>query len=140
MSDIVERLRFLSAQNRDSRHLKMAYAMDDAADLITSLRANIDRLTSNPADHRYWEGRYRDEKAENEELQAWAKSVTTAISDAIGLGSEMFRRHGEQYRIDPAFVAEYIRGRRKDHHESMHRNIRRIRELEAQIASLKGGA
>ncbi|MEX2739971.1 hypothetical protein AB3480_00730 [Rhizobium mongolense] len=69
MSDIVERLRFLSAQNRDSRHLKMAYAMDDAADLITSLRANIDRLTSNPADHRYWEGRYRDEKAENERLR-----------------------------------------------------------------------
>lgn len=28
-----------------------------------ALRANIVRLTSNPADHRYWEGRYRDAEA-----------------------------------------------------------------------------
>lgn len=30
------------------------------------LSANIARLTSNPADHRYWEGRYRDSEAELE--------------------------------------------------------------------------
>ncbi|MGE4335340.1 MAG: hypothetical protein AB7E55_05105 [Pigmentiphaga sp.] len=34
------------------------------------LTANIDRLTSNPADHRYWEGRYRDEAAANDQFRA----------------------------------------------------------------------
>lgn len=33
------------------------------------LEANIVRLTGNPVDHRYWEGRYRDERAENERLR-----------------------------------------------------------------------
>lgn len=33
------------------------------------LKANIDRLTSNPTDHRYWEGRYRDEVNENDKLK-----------------------------------------------------------------------
>jgi len=30
---------------------------------IASLDANITRLTGNPVDHRYWEGRYRDAEA-----------------------------------------------------------------------------
>ena len=37
---------------------------------IEQLKANIKRLTNNPADHRYWEGRWRDERAENERLQS----------------------------------------------------------------------
>lgn len=73
---------------------------------------------------------------QREILDAWAKQVTTEISDAIGLGSEMFVRHGEVFRIDPRFVAEYIRERRKDHHEAMHRYVRRIRDLEAQVTAL----
>jgi hypothetical protein len=72
-------------------------------------------------------------------LREWIKDLTTKISDAIGLGSEMFRRHGEEYRIDPDFVAGYIRDRRNDHHEQMHRNITRIRKLEADLAALSGG-
>jgi chromosome segregation ATPase len=82
--------------------------------------------------------RSRAEKAEAErdDLQAWVKDLTTKISGAIGLGSEMFRRHGEQYRIDPDFVAGYIRDRREDHHNSMHRNIMRIRELQATCEKL----
>lgn len=69
-------------------------------------------------------------------LDRWAKQITTEISDAIGLGSEMFVRHGDIYRIDPTFVAQYIRERRKDNHEAMHRNVSRIRELEAKLAAL----
>ncbi|WIY54105.1 hypothetical protein O9Z70_06185 [Devosia sp. YIM 151766] len=33
------------------------------------LGANIVRLTGNPVDYRYWEGRYRDEATENERLR-----------------------------------------------------------------------
>lgn len=33
------------------------------------LQAEIDRKSSMPGDHRYWEGRYRDEAAENEKLR-----------------------------------------------------------------------
>ncbi|MEQ8585268.1 MAG: hypothetical protein RLO01_12080 [Thalassobaculaceae bacterium] len=36
---------------------------------IARLQANVDRLSANPADHRYWEARYRDEAAENERLR-----------------------------------------------------------------------
>ncbi|MEK1908207.1 MAG: hypothetical protein AAAB13_20735 [Pseudomonas sp.] len=74
--------------------------------------------------------------AMTERLEAWAKQITTEISDAIGLGSEMFVRHGDIYRIDPTFVSQYIRERRKNHHDSMHRNVRRIRELEEKLAAL----
>lgn len=42
----------------------------DAERALSEAKANIDRLTHNPADHRYWEGRYRDEAATNEKLQA----------------------------------------------------------------------
>lgn len=38
------------------------------ADEIDRLNANLDRRTGTPADHRYWEGRYRDEAAANERL------------------------------------------------------------------------
>lgn len=77
------------------------------------------------------------EPADNsDEIGEWVKKATTLLSDAIGGGSEMFRRHGDKYRIDPEFVAQYIRKRREDHHEAMHRNVRRIRELEDQLAAL----
>jgi hypothetical protein len=37
------------------------------------LQAEIDRKSSMPGDHRYWEGRYRDEAAENEKLRVALK-------------------------------------------------------------------
>lgn len=36
---------------------------------VKRLQAEIDRKSSMPGDHRYWEGRYRDEAAENERLR-----------------------------------------------------------------------
>lgn len=36
---------------------------------ISRLQAEIDRKFTMPGDHRYWEGRYRDEAAENERLR-----------------------------------------------------------------------
>lgn len=44
--------------------------LDEAATIISGLEATVQRLTANPADHRYWEGRYRDEKAEVDRLQS----------------------------------------------------------------------
>lgn len=46
-----------------------------------ALRANIARLTSNPADHRYWEGRYRDAEAELEEARGLLNSIADNTSD-----------------------------------------------------------
>lgn len=39
------------------------------------LQANIARLSANPADHRYWEGRYRDEAKDNEQLREEIKET-----------------------------------------------------------------
>jgi hypothetical protein len=87
MTDIVERLdgmtrsgwRYLDRREDDGYHC----AITDASDEITTLRSSLneireendrlkgelDRRTANPADYRYWEGRYRDEKADNERLR-----------------------------------------------------------------------
>lgn len=47
---------------------------------LTRLQAEIDRKSSMPGDHRYWEGRYRDEAAENEKLRA---ELATTKKDAL---------------------------------------------------------
>ncbi|OWV62542.1 hypothetical protein ATY75_12005 [Rhizobium sp. N122] len=111
--------------------------LTDAADKLIAL---LDPYTGLPSEIRLalidLVSANEQEKHADAKLETWAKQITTAISDAIGGGSEMFLRHGDIYRIDPVFVAEYIRERRKDHHEAMHRHIRHIRELEAQIAVL----
>lgn len=39
------------------------------------LQTEIDRKSSMPGDHRYWEGRYRDEAAENERLRERIKTL-----------------------------------------------------------------
>ncbi|KEA07170.1 hypothetical protein [Rhizobium rhizogenes] len=69
MADIVERLRWWGAKKRAPKSMPTlpADCAEGAAE-IERLRANLDLRTSNPADYRYWEGRYRDEKAENERL------------------------------------------------------------------------
>lgn len=46
----------------------------------TRLCANIERLTANPADYRYWEGRYRDAAAELEASLTW-QPISTAPKD-----------------------------------------------------------
>ncbi len=47
-----------------------AQARAEAAEAeVKRLQAEIDRKSSMPGDYRYWEGRYRDEAAENEKLR-----------------------------------------------------------------------
>ncbi|SDF84355.1 hypothetical protein [Thalassobaculum litoreum] len=50
-----------------------------AADEIERLTENIKRLTANPADHRYWEGRYRDEAADNDRLRDALESCIDSL-------------------------------------------------------------
>lgn len=49
---------------------------DTAEAEVARLQAEIDRKSSMPGDHRYWEGRYRDEAAENEKLKAGIKRLS----------------------------------------------------------------
>lgn len=63
---------------QDESTTPKATACDRLRDENDMLKANIDRLASNPADHRYWEGRYRDEANENDKLRE-------AIIDACDL-------------------------------------------------------
>lgn len=51
--------------------------INSAADELERLQANIDRLSANPADHRYWEGRYRDEAADNDRLKNILRRIDT---------------------------------------------------------------
>lgn len=73
MTDIVERLRsvqFLSDPD--------AYdaCVQEAASEIERLRSH----SPNPADHRYWEGRYRDEAAEVDRLKAEVERLRLALA------------------------------------------------------------
>ena len=47
---------------------------------IERLRANVTRLTANPADHRYWEGRWRDADRELSTLRARVREVVGPFS------------------------------------------------------------
>lgn len=79
----VDRLRLLSGGQPDFDPLTVEDAewIENALKLTLStleslqrknerLQAEIDRKSSMPGDHRYWEGRYRDEAAENDILRA----------------------------------------------------------------------
>lgn len=92
MVDIVERLRWWGAKKRAPKSMPTlpADCAEGAAE-IDRLRANIDRLTGNPVDHRYWEGRYRDEKAENERLvQLLARIEDEIFGNGAPLGSHTY--------------------------------------------------
>ncbi|NTG00053.1 hypothetical protein G6L30_07955 [Agrobacterium rhizogenes] len=81
------------------------------------------------------EERARKAEAERDELRTWTKKVTGTISNAIGGGSEMFNRHGEEYRIDPDFVDGFIRQRRNDYHDAMYRHVRIKNDLTTRAES-----
>ena len=59
----------------------------------------------------------------------WIRNCTAKISNAIGGGSELFVRHGDQYRLDVDFVCKRISEMRERQHEAMHRAIRAERKL-----------
>ncbi|NSZ73292.1 hypothetical protein G6L74_05985 [Agrobacterium tumefaciens] len=71
-------------------------------------------------------------QSENDEKSAWIKAATTEITKAIGGGSEMFTKHGDDFRVDPAFVASFIQYRRERHAESKKASIQKERELLAR--------
>lgn len=70
---------------------------------------------------------------ENEEQRDWIKTATVQITNAIGGGSEMFTRQGDDFRVDPAFVATLIKTSRERHAESKKASILKERELIARI-------
>lgn len=92
MSDIVERLRWWGAKKRAPKSMPTLPAdCLEAANEIERLHANIDRLTGNPVDHRYWEGRYRDEKVENEKLVKVLEGIEEEIfGNGAPLGSKAY--------------------------------------------------
>lgn len=50
---------------------------------VKRLQAEIDRKSSMPGDHRYWEGRYRDEAADNEKLRGVVERAQSIVSTSI---------------------------------------------------------
>ncbi|MND54123.1 hypothetical protein D3C87_908390 [compost metagenome] len=50
---------------------------------VKRLQAEIDRKSSMPGDHRYWEGRYRDEAAENDRLNAILEPFRAVSKDWV---------------------------------------------------------
>lgn len=62
-----------------------------------ALRANIVRLTSNPADHRYWEGRYRDAEAGLEAARGLLDSTRPHVVELLEF---IFSRFGSPITAD----------------------------------------
>ena len=60
----------------------------------------------------------------------WIKNSTAKISNAIGGGSELFIRHGDEFRLDVDFVCKRIAEMRERHHEAMHRAVRAERKAD----------
>jgi|AKVG01.1.fsa_nt_gi hypothetical protein len=79
--------------NHPYRHVFVAESLFDGG-RMSELEARVERAEKerdewkaastkhhpNPADHRYWEGRYRDEVAENRELQAKLCNAETELA------------------------------------------------------------
>ena len=53
----------------------------EAATIISELQAAVQRLTANPADQRYWEGRYRDEAAALSRIKAETIEECARVAD-----------------------------------------------------------
>jgi hypothetical protein len=84
----------------------------EAAARITGLEATVARLTANPADHRYWEGRYRDEKLRALAAESELSRVEGETIERCAVVAEEYRRGDPEtvrmisYRVD---IAEAIR-------------------------------
>jgi len=63
------------------------------------------------------------DKNEVSEESEWIREATRKISGAIGGGSELFVRHGDNFRLDVDFVCRRISEIRDRHHEAMKRAI-----------------
>jgi hypothetical protein len=75
VTDIVERLRYTATCGvPDFTNSKL---LDEAADEIERLEALLRGVGAN----RYWEGRWRDEKTENERLLAALKAIIKSYDD-----------------------------------------------------------
>jgi hypothetical protein len=109
--------------------------------LVTHKATNEIRLQEKPLDdlpynrQRFeWEPLVRAStlealQRENEEQKAWIKTATLEITKAIGGGSEMFTQHGDDFRVDPAFVASFIQFRRERHAEAQKSSVRKAKKL-----------
>lgn len=62
---------------------------------------------------------------------------TDLISKAIGGGSEVFMKLGDDFVLDPDFVAQYIRSRRQDFSEATLKNMKDKQELQVRITELE---
>lgn len=63
------------------------------------------------------------------EESEWINEATRKISGAIGGGSELFVRSGDDFRLDVDFVCKRISEMRERHHEAMRRAINAERAL-----------
>jgi hypothetical protein len=70
------------------------------------------------------------------DASGWIKNCTAKISNAIGGGSELFTRQGEEYRLDVDFVCRRISEMRERQHNAMHKAVKAERALAAKDAEL----
>ncbi|MQB37651.1 hypothetical protein DXT97_12695 [Agrobacterium tumefaciens] len=69
-----------------------AQARAEAAEAeVARLQAEIDRKSSMPGDHRYWEGRYRDEADENDRLRGILFKCGSFIADRYQEGDAEYQ-------------------------------------------------
>lgn len=63
---------------------RAADLLEQQAKALSEAEVHIKRLTSNPADHRYWEGRYRDEAARLSEAMKVIEPFAAIAEHDIG--------------------------------------------------------
>lgn len=66
----------------------------------------------------------------------WIKNCTAKISNAIGGGSELFTRQGDEFLLDVDFVCKRISEMRERYHDAMHRAVKAERSESAKNAEI----
>lgn len=81
--------------NADKSRLQQIRRAEAAEAEVKRLQAEIDRKSSMPGDHRYWEGRYRDEAAANEQLREALTPFVSAFESRREIYSKRYRSNRE---------------------------------------------
>ena len=96
------------------------YVGSVARDVIETLAAALEASAARVAD-----------------VEQYADALQKALTGFVGGGSELFVKHGDEYRADIPYCLNRLQERRQNAHDHVCREIRARKAAEARIAELE---